>query len=453
MVGFLTAFPFQATGDALSTFVEVLPLIVLIVVLAGVMMWFLGWMSRYFEYLKTIESAWLDRSTLDFVRHVLEAVWIAFMAIVIFAIAATRSAALHDLLVQFVYRVPAIFVFVFVLFAGAIVVRVLHRFGAYLRGELKAKPKRIAPVGALAFAETVLKYIVYAFALVLAVLGAIRALPATPDQAAIENTIGTLPAIQPIAILGVLAGFVALAVADRFVDSVFEDMKRHTAKFSVRALDELKTVARYAVWILGAVVLFFILLSLVLSGDRLVIFAVGFVGFMTALTVFAFSPVQNALAGFSLLRADPFNVGDRIKVGEDLVGDVLAMSLSLTTLRTVRNEIVQLPNARLLITPIVNFSRSKPYAIFVEVPVPFEVAHERVSDLLLQAAAGIDGIVKDRPAEVFGKEIAGGTILYQLFAYTDRPDRMKEIKSALVFRIQDLFTRAGLHTAGPMAAD
>ncbi len=452
MVALLGAFPFQATGDALATFLDLLPIIVLIVVLAGVMMWFLGWMSRYFEYLKTIESAWLDRNTLDFVRHVLEAVWIAFMAIIILAIAATKSETLHGILADFVLRVPAIFVFVFVLFAAAIIVRVLHRFGAYLRGELKTKPKRVAPAGALAFAEVVLKYVIYTVALVIAILGSLRALPAS-DLTNIEQTIGTLPGLQPIAILGLLSGVVVIVVADRFVDSVFEDMKLHTTKFSTRALDDLKSVARYAVWILGAVVLLFIILALILSGDRLVIFAIGFTGFMVALTVFAFSPVQNVLAGFSLLRADPFNVGDRIKVGDDVVGDVLSISLSLTTVRTARNEVVQLPNAKLLVTPIVNFSRSKPYAIFVEVPVSFEVAHERVSDLLLQAATGLEGIVKERPPEVFGKEIQGGTILYQLFAYTDRPERMKEIKSALVFRIQDLFTRAGLRTVGSLSAD
>ncbi len=451
MLPSLAAFPFQATGDALSTFVDFLPLIVLIVVLAGVMMWILGWMSRYFEYLKTIESAWLDRTTLDFVHRVLEAVWIAFMAIVILAIAQTRSAALHDLLAAFVIRVPAVFVFVFVLFIAAVVVRVLHRFGAYLRGELKVKPKRIAPAGALAFAETVLKYIIYIVALVAAVLGGIRALPAS-DQTTIQQTVGVIPGIEPIALLGILAGLLAIGIADRFVDSIFEDMKRHNAKFSARALDELKSVARYAVWIIGAVILLFIILALVLTGDRLVIFAVGFVVFIIALAFFAFSPIQNALAGFTLMRADPFDVGQRVKIGEDLVGDVLNMTLSLTTVRTLRNEIVQVPNARLLQTTVVNFSRSKPYAIFVEVPVGFEVAHDRVKTLLLQAAAETDGIVKDRPAEVFGKEIEGGSILYQLFAYTDHPERMKEIKSALVFRVQELFSAAHVRPAGPASS-
>lgn len=447
MAALLTVFPFQASGDALSAFVDLLPVVVLIVVLAGVMMWFLGWISRYFEYLKTIESAWLDRTTLDFVRRVLEAVWIAFTVIIILALAQTQSLAIRDLLAAVVGVVPALFVFVFVLFIAAIIVRVLHRFGAYLRGELKAKPKRIAPSGTLAFAEVVLKYVIYIVALVIAVVGSLRALP-PEDQAPIQQLISVLPGIEPVAILGILAGILAIAVADRFVDSVFEDMKHHTTKFSVRALDELKGVARYAVWILGAVVLLFIVLSLVLSGDRLVIFAIGFTALMLALALFAFSPVQNALAGFTLMRADPFNVGDRVKIGDDLVGDVVSMSLSLTSVRTLRHEVVQIPNASLLETPIVNFSRSKPYAVFVEVPVAFGVGHERVRDLLLEAATGVDGVVKERPPEVFGKEIRDGAIVYQIFAYTNHPERMKEIKSALVYRIQDLLTRAGIPTSG-----
>ena len=447
MAGFLTALPFQAVSEPLAAFVDILPLIVLIVVLAGAMMWILAWMSRYFEYLKTIENTWLDRTTLDFVRRVLEAVWIAFMVIIILTIAQTRSQVLHDLLVAIVRRVPAAFVFVFVLFVAALIVRVLHRFGGYLRGELKAKPKRIAPAGALSFAEIVLKYVIYIVGLVLAILGSIRTLP-PEDQASIQQTVGVLPGIEPAAVLGILFGIVAIGVADRFVGSIFEDMKRHPTKFSVRALDELKSVARYAVWILGAVVLLFIILSLLLSGDRLVIFAVGFTGLIVALALFAFTPVQNALSGFTFLRADPFNVGDRVKIGDDLVGDIVSVSLSLTGVRTLRNEVVQIPNATLLVTPIVNFSRSKPYAVFVEVPVAFDIAHVRVRELLLQAASETEGIVPGRPAEVFGKEIEGGAILYQLFAYTDRPERMKEIKSALVYKIQDLFSQAGIRTQG-----
>lgn len=435
--------PFQVEGDPVSAILGFLPIIILIIVLVGAMMWLLAFISRYFEYLKTVESAWLDRDTLDFIRHVLEAVWIAFMAIGVLAIAQYRSPVLHDYLAAFVRRVPSIFLFVFVLFAAAIIVRALHRFAAYLRGELKAKPKRVAPATALAFTEIVLKYVIYITGLVIATLGSLRALP-PEDQAYITDNIGTLPSIEPIAILEVVLGLAIVVIADRFVDSIFEDLKRRTTKFSARVIEEFKVLARYGVWVIGAVVLLFIFLGLVLTESRLIVFAIGFVSFLVLAGIVASEPARNVLAGVTLLRADAFDVGNRVKIGDDLVCDVVSMSLTRTQVRTLRGELVQIPNTRLLQMPVLNFSRSKPYAIFVEVSVAFDVGHDRVQDLLVRAALETEGIVKERPPQVFGKDVEGDAVLYQLFAYTDQPERMKEIRSALVFRIQELFGGAGI---------
>ena len=439
----LGAVPLQAGGDALSTFLDLLPLIVLIVVLAGFMMWILAWMSRYFEYLKTVESAWLDRPTLDFVHRTLEGVWILITTLVVLGLAATRSSSLHDLLAAFVLRVPAVFVFIFVMFAGAIIVRVLHRFAAFLRGELKAKPKRVAPESALAFAEIVLKYVIYLAALFIAVLGALRSLPAS-DQATIQANIGALPAVEPTIFLEVVLGVVLIILADRFVDSIFEDLKRRSKKWNARIVDEVKSMTRYGVWVIGAVVLFFIVLDLMLSEGGLVVFAVGFIALLVIVGVLGFDTARNLLSGLAVLRADLFDIGDRVKIGEDLVGDVASMGLTLTQLRTLRGEMVQIPNGRLLQETVLNFSRSKPYALFVEVSVAFGVGHERVRDLLLKAAAETDGIVRDHGPEVYGKDLDGGHVVYQLYAYTDQPERMKEIKSSLIYRIQDLFGNAGI---------
>ena len=438
--------PFQ-TSDPLVEAARYLPLVVLSVVLVGAIMWFLAFISRYFEYLKTIESRWLDRPTLDFIHRVLEAVWIAFIAIVILAVAQTFSTNLRDALTAFVQRVPALFFAIFVLFAATIIVRALHRFAAYLRGELKTKPKRLAPPQALAFTEIVLKYLIYIGAVVLAIFGAIRALPAE-DQDVIRQNLGTLPGIPESAIIGVLIGILIVGIADRFIDSIFEDWKRRTRKFTARVVDEFKTITRYGVWVLGAIVLLFIILALVLSEAQLIVFAVGFVAFLIAAATIVFDPVRNALAGVTLMRADPFDIGDRVKIGSDLVCDVQSMSLTLTQVRTLRGEVVNLPNSRLLTEPIVNFSRSKPYAIFVEVCVDFGVDHSRVRDLLLRAARETEGIVAEPAPQALGKDLDGSSIRYQLLAYTSQPDRMKECRSALIYKIQELFGQAGIRPIG-----
>jgi len=444
----VTPLPFQAEGDAITDLARYLPLVVLSVVLIGAIMWFLAFISRYFEYLKTVESRWLDRPTLDFIHRVLEVVWIAFIAIVILAVAQSFSASLRDVLLAFVQRVPALFFAIFVLFVAAIIVRALHRFGSFLRGELKTKPKRLAPPQALAFTEIVLKYLIYTGAVALAVFGGIRALP-VQDQDFIQQNLGSLPGIPGPALIGVLVGVLVVGIADRFIDSIFEDWKRRTRKFSARVMDEFKTLARYAVWLLGAIVLLFIILALALTETQLVVFAVGFIAFLIAAAMIAFDPVRNLLAGITLMRADPFDIGDRIKIGTDLVCDVGAMSLTLTQVRTLRGEVVSLPNSRLLEEPIVNFSRSKPYAMSVEVCVDFAIGHAHVCDLLLRAARETEGIVPEPSPLAHGKDLEGSSIRYQLLAYTNQPERMKECKSALIYKIQELFGQANIRPVGP----
>ncbi len=436
-------FPFQAQGDTLADLVQFLPAIAAVVLIVAAMMWFLAWLSRYFEYLKTLESRWIDAETLAFVHRVLEGVWIAFMALIVLAIAQTQSEDLRTVLRDFLLRVPALFVFVFVMFAASLIVRVLHRFAAFLRGELKTKPRRIAPPRALAFTEIVLKYLIYIVALTVAVLGAIRALPAG-DQEFIQANFGTLPSPDPALVAEAIIAVVVVFVADRFVESIFEDMKRRTRKFSAHVVDEFKAIARYAVWLISAVVILFLFLDLLLSPERLLVFAIAFVAVLVLLAILAFDAVRNALAGVTLMRADPFDVGDRIKVGDGLVCDVVSMSLTLTQVETVRGERVSIPNTRLVHEPVINFSRSKPYAIFVDVSVGFDVEHNRVHELLLQAAKETGGIVDEPPPEALGKDLTGDTIQYELLAYTNQPQRMREIKSALIYAIQDLFASAGI---------
>src|SRR3972149_429137 len=108
-------------------------------------MWVLPFISRYLAYPKTVESRWLDRPTLDLNPPLLGVLWIAFIAIVTLAVPQSFSASLRDVLLAFVQRVPALFFAIFVLFVATIIVRALHRFGSFLRGELKTKPKRLPP--------------------------------------------------------------------------------------------------------------------------------------------------------------------------------------------------------------------------------------------------------------------------------------------------------------------
>lgn len=436
----LSWLPLQSDGDVIAQLVDLLPLVLLILGLAAVFMWVLAAASRYFEYLKIQESKWLDRDTIGFIQRVFQLVWVILVSIAILAIAQTRSQPLRDFLIWLVARVPAIFLVVLVLLGAVITVRILHRFAGFLRGELKVKPRRTAPARALAMTELVLKYAIYSVAVIVAFLGGVRALPAG-DQAAFEAVVA-LPQVEATALVSFVVLLLVAMIVDRLVDSLFEDLKRRTKKFSTRVLDEFKSLLRYAVWVIAVILAIFLALDLILTAERLVVFAVAFVVVFVVAALVSADALRNALAGVTLMLADPFDVGERVKIGPDLVCDIVVMNLTVTQVRTLRGELVNFSNQELLRQPILNFSRSKTHALFVDVNVDFSVPHEQVRGLLLDAATQSEGIVDDPAPQVFAKNVSGGSIAYQLLAYTAAPNRMKEVKNDLLNRIQEAFLAA-----------
>jgi small-conductance mechanosensitive channel len=142
--------------------------------------------------------------------------------------------------------------------------------------------------------------------------------------------------------------------------------------------------------------------------------------------------------------SDPFDEGDRVKILDDLVCDIKSIDLSLTHVETLRGEVISVPNSELLGKRTVNFSRSETYAMAVEVEVGFEIPHSKVRNLLKEAADRTDGIVDEPVPQVFAKTVDDGLILYQLLAYTDEPETMKEINSKLIYNVQDVFLEEGI---------
>ncbi|MGD8897594.1 MAG: mechanosensitive ion channel, partial [Acidobacteriota bacterium] len=56
------------------------------------------------------------------------------------------------------------------------------------------------------------------------------------------------------------------------------------------------------------------------------------------------SAISNIIAGYTMTYRRAFRVGDRVKIG-DVVGDVTDIRLQVTTVRTLKNEEVVIPNA------------------------------------------------------------------------------------------------------------
>jgi len=431
-----------------STFVrETLWVIALVILFAAAMMYVIAYISRRFEVsrivLETQESRYLDVGTLDFTRRVVEWLWIAILAIGILGLASLRSPEARTLLAEFIVRFPAVVFVVLVLLVAAVLIRALRRFGSYLRGELRTKPQSLAAPRLWSATELFLKYLTIGVALLVAFVGAVDILPANvpekPFLVSVRSSLTTPSDRLFLALAVAVAGAVVAYGLARFSDSLFEDMKQRSRKHGPLLLDQFKALTRRAVYVLSIVTVLFLEFGLLLDPAQLLALSVSFVLIAVVALVVSFDSMRNWFAGLALLQADPFSVGDRVKVGEDLVGDVIAITLTMTRLRTGRGEMVNLPNREVLTMPVMNFTRSEQHPIFVDVSVGWEVAHQTVEELLLAAARRTPGILESPPPQVFGKDVAGNAIVHQLLVYTNAPEQMKQVKSALVYTIQDLF--------------
>ncbi|MFQ5837692.1 MAG: mechanosensitive ion channel family protein [Thermoplasmata archaeon] len=416
--------------------------------LAVAILYIVAYVSRFFEYLKAQESKYLDRRTLELLKRVMLGTWIGLAIILALVSFAVRSPPVRDILNVVILHLPSILVVVFALTVSVASARSVGRFLSYLRGHLEEKPEKVVSARSFVVTEMVVKYTLYILGLVTAVLAGLALLPPeeTPVRQFIEQTVfePLAPLLSPRFLTPLFTTLILMAVASRLVDSIFSDFKKRTRKFAPRVVDLFRSVTKYTIYSAAALIIIFITLSLNLSADQLIL-----IGLILVLTAFAailvlYEPVGNALSGIALINTDPFREGERIKVGDELVCDVLEVNLTSTKVKTLRGEVVHIPNRELLSKTIMNFSRSKPYAMTVDITISFDVAHWKVESLLTEAAKRIDGILGDPKPQVFAKRIEGNTVSYQLWAYIVDPGEMKRIKSELIAKAQELFHEEGL---------
>jgi small conductance mechanosensitive channel len=136
---------------------------------------------------------------------------------------------------------------------------------------------------------------------------------------------------------------------------------------------------------------------------------VGLLGITSVATGFAFSNIlQNFLAGILILLTGPFQIGDRIVVGE-FEGTVEDIQTRATTTKMYDGRRVVIPNSDLFTESVTVTIAYKTRRIETDLFVTAAIDIERAKRLMLDAMRGVEGVLDDpRPqALVLAFESAG----------------------------------------------
>lgn len=174
-----------------------------------------------------------------------------------------------------------------------------------------------------------------------------------------------------------------------------------------------------------------------------------FLGLLVSLS--SSSAISNVIAGTILTYTSAFRIGDRVRIGES-EGDVVKTALLVTQIRTIKNEIVSIPNGTVLSVQVINFSRladTSGLILHTEVTIGYATPWRTVHALLIEAARRTPGIIEAPAPFVLQRALGDFYVAYQLNAYTREARRMIDIYSALHQAIQDSFAEGGVEIMSP----
>ncbi|MCK5548625.1 MAG: mechanosensitive ion channel, partial [Thermoplasmata archaeon] len=211
-------------------------------------------------------------------------------------------------------------------------------------------------------------------------------------------------------------------------------------------------VSKNVLFFLALLIGIFIILSRFLSYTELLL-TLGIVLLIVVLLAFlASDTIKNSFSGLALMISDPFSDGDRVRILNGTICDVLQQSLTFTQVKTLKDEIINVPNTELLKHEIVNLSRSEDFAFSVRVSVDHSIPHEKVEKLLTDAAEKTAGVSDGTEPKIFAEELRDNAIVYELLAYTNSPKGLLKIRSDLIYNIQDIFREGNVAISMPTHA-
>jgi small-conductance mechanosensitive channel len=174
-----------------------------------------------------------------------------------------------------------------------------------------------------------------------------------------------------------------------------------------------------------------------------------FLGFL--FTFGSAGSLSNIISGLILTYMRLFKIGDRVKIG-DQVGDVIEKSLLVTRIRTIKNEIISIPNSTVMNSHTINYSSDAPglgLIINTTVTIGYDTPWREMHAALIEAALRTEFVLKEPEPFVLQTGLQDFYVSYQINAYIRESNKQATIYSSLYQNIQDVCNERGIEIMSP----
>jgi len=205
----------------------------------------------------------------------------------------------------------------------------------------------------------------------------------------------------------------------------------------------IQRITEYLVIVIGAIVA---LTNIGINlGGLAVIFGLLSVGIGFGLQ----NVTSNFIAGLIMLFERPVKVGDRVTVG-DIEGDVMDINIRSTTIRSLNNISIIVPNSEFISAKVVNWSHRDPKVrLDIDVGVSYHSDLDRVIKALKSAAEGIDEVLVNPAPEVLLMGFGDSSWNMRLRVWISDPKKHWIVQSAVNCAIVHAFRSHGVEIPFP----
>lgn len=241
--------------------------------------------------------------------------------------------------------------------------------------------------------------------------------------------------VQMLPMLGIgLFVLFATWIASKIVVKVLSTSLDHSPMRS-SLKDLFGTLAKVAVWTVGVLITVTIIFPSLTPAKLLATLGLGSVAIG-----FAFKDVfENFLAGILIMLREPMRIGDFIEC-EGVDGKVELITIRDTYVRKTDGQLVLVPNAHLFQNPLRIMTDKKYRRFDITAGVGYGEDVDKCREIIRKAVEGLDGVVADKPIDVFACEFGDSSINYKVRWWAESTPRdghetrdraVSAIKSAL----------------------